>query len=143
MDWYIVQYREGTETGLGGPESAMGSVEFGPVDASLPANVAFPIPRTGPPPEPLELRAPKREADAAPEQMDRESLEIEVQKLNEVMENLGNDLRFGLFDGTGQLFVQLIDTRRNEVIKMMPPEHYLRLQVKIQQAVGIVLDETV
>jgi flagellar protein FlaG len=113
-----------------------------------------PAPKAGPvdlrpftPPPELTRQAPREEPDPTSAR-DQEnpasnpnSLRQEIESLNKLMEGLGNRLEFGLFDNTNRLFVKVVDRARNQVVKMLPAEEFLRLKSKIADAVGLIIDE--
>jgi flagellar protein FlaG len=49
------------------------------------------------------------------------------------------DLRFD--EATNRIVVKVIDTRTDKVIKEIPPEQLLHLAAKIQEMVGLLVDE--
>lgn len=61
--------------------------------------------------------------------------------INEILEGTRRRLKFNVHEGTGRIWVQVIDTRTQEVIKEIPPERYLDLVARIWQLVGILVDE--
>lgn len=67
--------------------------------------------------------------------------EKQLEQLNRIMQDLGTRLEFGLYEDSGQFYVQMIDRSKNRVVKMMPPEWLLDLRSKIRDAVGLILDE--
>lgn len=68
----------------------------------------------------------------------------EVDDFNETVESfMVRDLKFQLHRDSDRLFVQVIDVIHDEVISEMPPEEFLDMVAKIQDMVGIILDELV
>ncbi len=68
----------------------------------------------------------------------------EVDDFNEAVESfMVRDLKFQIHRGSDRLFVQVIDVVHDEVISEMPPEEFLDMVAKIQDMVGIILDELV
>lgn len=65
----------------------------------------------------------------------------EIENLNKIMEGIGGRLEFGFYEDTEQFYVQLVDRKQGKVVKMMPPEYLLELKSRIQNAVGLILDE--
>jgi hypothetical protein len=114
----------------------MGMVKFHPAGAVRPPETA---PPARPLREPVEVPPPRGDGFETPP-VSLEDARREVERLNRITRNLGNRLRFGLFEETDQFFVQLIDRRRNEVLRTMPPEHLLHLRQRMQEAVGLILD---
>lgn len=50
-------------------------------------------------------------------------------------------LRFQVHDETERLMVQVLDAETEEVIRELPPEEALDLAARIQEMIGILLDE--
>ncbi len=61
--------------------------------------------------------------------------------LNAILADARRQLKFHVHEGTGRIWVQVIDTRTQEVIKEIPPERYLDLVARIWELVGILVDE--
>jgi flagellar protein FlaG len=75
--------------------------------------------------------------------LNRPEAEREVERLNKVMEGLGSRLDFGLWEGTDELFVKVVDRNSNNVLKVLPPEKLLELHAKLERALGVILDEEI
>ncbi len=68
----------------------------------------------------------------------------EVDDFNETVESfMVRDLKFQIHRDSDRLFVQVIDVIQDEVVSEMPPEEFLDMVAKIQDMVGIILDELV
>ncbi len=61
--------------------------------------------------------------------------------LNAILADARRQLKFRVHEGTGRIWVQVIDTRTQEVVKEIPPERYLDLVARIWELVGILVDE--
>ncbi|MEW6046189.1 MAG: flagellar protein FlaG [Bacillota bacterium] len=61
--------------------------------------------------------------------------------INQILEESHRRLKFNVHQDTGRIWVQVINTETNEVIKEIPPERYLDLVARIWELVGIVVDE--
>lgn len=61
--------------------------------------------------------------------------------LNRMLEDLNRQLRFRVHEGTGRIWVQVVDTQTRDVIREIPPEKYLDLVAHIWRLVGILVDE--
>jgi len=71
-------------------------------------------------------------------------VEEEVDEFNETIEGfMVKDLKFQIHDESDRFFVQVVDVIEDEVIKEMPPEEFLDMKARIQDVVGIVIDELV
>ncbi|HEY8498886.1 MAG TPA: flagellar protein FlaG [Limnochordales bacterium] len=61
--------------------------------------------------------------------------------LNAILAESRRQLKFHVHEATGRIWVQVIDSRTQEVIKEIPPERYLDLVARIWELVGILVDE--
>lgn len=61
--------------------------------------------------------------------------------LNRLLEESPRRLKFNVHEGTGRIWVQVIDLETNEVVKEIPPERYLDLVARIWELVGLLVDE--
>jgi flagellar protein FlaG len=52
-------------------------------------------------------------------------------------------LKFSVNRELGDVVVKVIDTTTDKVIKELPPEALQRLHVRIQEALGLLFDETI
>ena len=50
-------------------------------------------------------------------------------------------LDFKIDEATNRIMVKVIDTETNKVVKEIPPEQLVRLAAKIQEMVGLLVDE--
>lgn len=71
----------------------------------------------------------------------REDAENVAEVMNKVSELYNSQLNFEVFEGTDQLYVQIIDRNTKEVIKQIPPKEMLELSAKIKEMVGLILDK--
>lgn len=89
-------------------------------------------------PEPTrELRSENLIQDPA-----RETLRRYLERMNRFAESLNLGLRFGIYEDSEQLYVQLINRRTMSVVKTIPQEELLALRVKLEQLAGMLVDET-
>jgi flagellar protein FlaG len=70
-------------------------------------------------------------------------IEIVTSELQAVANLLNRRLKFSINDDLGQVVVRVIDTRTDKVIKELPPKALQRLHVRIQEAVGLLIDEQI
>jgi flagellar protein FlaG len=64
-----------------------------------------------------------------------------IEELNQEMETLHTTIRFGFNDEIDQMYVTVIDTRNNEVIRQIPSEQAMKLAEKMKELVGMLFDE--
>ena len=66
-----------------------------------------------------------------------------VKDVNEIVDKVKEGLSFQIHEDTEELMVQVIDVNTDEVIKELPPEEMLDLKARINEMVGILIDEKV
>lgn len=64
-----------------------------------------------------------------------------VDGLNQALKAADKRLQFLVHEMTGRIYVKVIDKQTDEVIKEIPPEKILDLVGRIQELVGILVDE--
>lgn len=85
--------------------------------------------------------APEPAKKEISEQVSRTELESRVEKANAELAELHNNLHFAVHEKSGQLVVQVTDSRTGEVIRQQPPKAFLDLTVRLREMVGLFLDE--
>lgn len=74
----------------------------------------------------------------------RQEVDRALAELNKGIRQLAHKrLQFQLHEATDRLFVRVIDTETDEVIKEIPPEKVLDAVAKMMEFIGILLDERV
>lgn len=118
----------------------VGSISTGPDPALFfPTPAADPIPvkvqeKTEAKPESVK-NAPKDEKsrlNAAAEQAD---------SLQKLVEQLGYQVTYGIYEGTSEFYAKITDPKTDKVIRMIPPEEWLKLSANIGEVVGRILDK--
>lgn len=64
-----------------------------------------------------------------------------VRKLNDTAKIFDRRIRFSVHEATGRIVARVIDARTDEVIREIPPRQILDLVAKLQELLGIVIDE--
>jgi uncharacterized FlaG/YvyC family protein len=64
-----------------------------------------------------------------------------VEKLRSAGDLFNKRLDFRVDEATNRIVVKVIDTKTDKVIKEIPPEQLLHLAAKIQERVGLLVDE--
>jgi flagellar protein FlaG len=64
-------------------------------------------------------------------------------ELENVSAIFNRKLKFSVNRELGDVVVKVIDTTTDKVIKELPPEALQRLHVRIQEALGLLFDETI
>lgn len=72
-----------------------------------------------------------------------EEVKDSVKDVNEIVKKVKEGLSFQIHEDTEELMVQVVDKNTDEVIKELPPEEMLDLKARIQEMVGILIDEKV
>lgn len=72
-----------------------------------------------------------------------DGLENSIQSLNAVMDILDKELRFRVDNKTDSVVVQVISEKTGDVIRQIPPEQILAIRSRIDELVGLILDEVV
>ncbi|MFS8524390.1 MAG: flagellar protein FlaG, partial [Limnochordales bacterium] len=66
-----------------------------------------------------------------------------VDGLNQALQAANKRLQFLVHETTGRIYVKVIDRETEEVIREIPPEKILDLVGRIQELVGLLVDEKV
>ncbi|MFP4373495.1 MAG: flagellar protein FlaG [Spirochaetaceae bacterium] len=86
-----------------------------------------------------------REAQQREQQVRHARADIEsvASELDHVSSIFNRKLKFSVDREFGDVVVKVIDTNTDKVIKELPPEALQRLHVRIQEALGLLFDETI
>ncbi len=76
-----------------------------------------------------------------PTKPSKEDVATAVSGLNAFMESIDRDIAFAFHKQTQQLMVEVIDRKTHEVVQTFPPEALLDLAARIEEMVGMFLDE--
>lgn len=66
-----------------------------------------------------------------------------VGKLNESASMVQKKLKYKIHDETDRLMVQVLDMETSKVIKEIPPEKVLDMVAKIEEMIGLIIDEKI
>ncbi|NPB09018.1 MAG: flagellar protein FlaG [Thermodesulfobacteria bacterium] len=80
---------------------------------------------------------------SSPEQQDPQNLKEMIGAVQEELERLNVRLVFNVDEKTGEIVVQVVDPKTNEVIRQIPPEELLRIREKLDELVGILFEARV
>ncbi|MBN2325404.1 MAG: flagellar protein FlaG [Spirochaetes bacterium] len=72
---------------------------------------------------------------------DKVYLNRAIGKLKDAGDIFKRRLDFKIDDETNRVVVKVIDTETNKVVKEIPPEQLVRLAAKIQEMIGLLVDE--
>ena len=74
--------------------------------------------------------------------LSRDELEKIVEELQTSTETMHKRLRFTMNEDLDRIVVKVVDARTDKVIKELPPESLQRVQARLREAIGLLLDET-
>lgn len=90
-------------------------------------------------------RTPKLSSEAAEKNLepfkDKTLLDEAIVKLRDAFDIFSRRLDFEIDEKTNRIMVKVIDTKTDKVIKEIPPEQIIQLAAKIQEMVGILVNE--
>lgn len=72
---------------------------------------------------------------------DKDKLYKEVEKVNNQLQAQNHSLRFKFSDEAEQFYVEVVDTRTQEVIDSIPGKHMIELAAKLKDMIGFFIDE--
>lgn len=72
-----------------------------------------------------------------------EDINRSVEELRRVSRSFNKRLSFNFNEELGQMVVKVIDRNTDKVIKELPPAELQRAHIRIREAIGLLLDETV
>ncbi len=64
-----------------------------------------------------------------------------VRKLNYTAKVYGKRFSFGVHEESDRIFVRVTDLNTNEIVKEIPPERVLKMEAKIREYIGLLVDE--
>lgn len=86
-------------------------------------------------------KAARKDEQADKNDVSRDELDTLTQELNSFMQNFNADLHFAIHEKTKHLMVQLIDERKNKVLREYPSHEFLDMIARISDYVGVLLDK--
>jgi flagellar protein FlaG len=72
---------------------------------------------------------------------DATRIEELVEKTNRAMKNLGQMMHFDVHKESERLFVTIVEIKSEKVLKTIPSKEFLDLVARIQESVGLIIDE--
>jgi len=73
--------------------------------------------------------------------LNKNDVEKAIKRLKQSADIFNRRLDFSIDEKTNRLVVKVIDTKTDKIIKEIPPEQLLRLAAKIQEMIGLLIDE--
>ncbi len=92
-------------------------------------------------PDSAEKEADPKALSAKDREMDERVLQEETEKLNEMTRIFNRSFHFEIHEESKRWMVQVINTETGEVIKEIPPEKILDMVARLDQFVGLIVDE--
>lgn len=84
----------------------------------------------------------KGSEEASPLSVSAEDVRSAAEQMKQVVEAAsGRNLAFDIFEDTKKLFVRIQDQNSGEEIKQIPAEEVLELQARVQEILGLFVDE--
>ncbi|MEC0370804.1 flagellar protein FlaG [Paenibacillus chibensis] len=74
---------------------------------------------------------------------EKKKLDEQLKKLNESISSTGKQLHFKYNDEAKQLYVEVVNSKTQEVISSLPPEFLIDLSIKMKEMIGMFLDKKV
>ncbi|MBM7557280.1 flagellar protein FlaG [Halanaerobacter jeridensis] len=84
----------------------------------------------------------KRNEEKAEELSQKEFKKV-TEKLNETVQTFHEDLQFQIHEETDIMMAKLVNTKKHETIKEMPPKDMLDMLGQIKKMVGLIIDEKI
>ncbi|OGL41972.1 MAG: hypothetical protein A2161_00570 [Candidatus Schekmanbacteria bacterium RBG_13_48_7] len=81
---------------------------------------------------------PEKEKDELPS-----NIQGQIDNLNNLLGKMDTNLRFGVDEKSSRRYYQVVNTVSNTVIKQYPPKELLEVLGKINEMIGIIVDEKV
>ncbi len=75
--------------------------------------------------------------------VDKNALKSQTEKLNQVVDLFSHQLRFEIDDRSEKVIVKIVDKDTGETIRQIPPEVMLNTMARIDEVLGMMLDEKV
>lgn len=89
----------------------------------------------------VQLMPEKLTAKKEPQEI--QNINEKVEQLNKTADLFNKKLHFLVHDETEQIVVQVVNSETGEIIKQIPPEKILEVLSRIDQVIGIFVDELV
>lgn len=72
---------------------------------------------------------------------DKKKLEDRMSKLNDSLASYGKLLKFKYNDEAKQTYVEVVDSKTQQVVASLPPEFLVELSVRMKEMIGVFLDK--
>ncbi|MCG6966522.1 MAG: flagellar protein FlaG [Chromatiaceae bacterium] len=71
-----------------------------------------------------------------------ESLDSMVSDLNSLVRELHRELRFSIDQDSGDTVIKVVDRETEEVVRQIPSEELMRLRKRLQEAAGVIFQDS-
>src|SRR3990172_97530 len=75
--------------------------------------------------------------------VDHRELEKTIVNINKMLESMDTSLQFYVHKDSGRIVVKVINNKSKEVIREIPPEEILKLDAKIKETAGLIIDKKI
>lgn len=106
--------------------------------ASVEPSVSPPVPISSAPPS-AAVELPSQAIQATGALLKEEQLQDAVNRVNEVILTMTNDVKFTVDSDTGIRVIKVVDTRTDEVIRQFPSEEMVELAKSMDKLRGLVI----
>ncbi|VEI04980.1 flagellar protein FlaG [Kurthia zopfii] len=73
----------------------------------------------------------------------KQAYQTAVNKMNEFMEHTNKNSKFIFHEGLGKYYVEVVDSKTDEVVKEIPPKQLLDAYYEMQKMIGNIVDYTI
>ena len=73
----------------------------------------------------------------------KQAYQTAVNKMNEFMEHNNKNSKFIFHEGLGKYYVEVVDSKMDEVVKEIPPKELLDAYYEMQKMIGNIVDHTI
>jgi flagellar protein FlaG len=70
----------------------------------------------------------------------KEQLQQQLSLMNVQAANLVRSMRFNFLEETGEVVVEIVDLKTEEVLETIPPEYLIKLSIQLKEMLGLFLD---
>ena len=76
-------------------------------------------------------------------EMQRADIDAAVDQIQKIADMFGRELKFQVSDDLRKVVVKVIDTSTDKVVREIPSQEVQRLQLQIQEAIGLIFDQSI
>lgn len=82
-------------------------------------------------------------AEAADVAQDLEKTESQVRRIQDYADFVGSKIQFRVNEDLGKVIVKIVDPQTDKVIKEIPSADVQNLQLRLKEALGLIIDEKI